>query len=102
MKQVIARFLGVRDNTVQVAPHTSLNMMMPIWVGGRRWTQSRKRYKALINKKRNELATATQEKRKNQWKQQHPAIATALQGVEWKRVYQMEGSRRTKRRTLGN
>ncbi|GMF32929.1 unnamed protein product [Phytophthora fragariaefolia] len=50
----VAKFLNVEAQKVTIVPHHCLTKMRVFWVGKRRWKQSRKRYKQLTNKRRDE------------------------------------------------
>ncbi|GMF38447.1 unnamed protein product [Phytophthora fragariaefolia] len=88
-EQACARFLGVGELTVWIAPHPWLQRCMPIWAGKRRWTQNRKQYKKLMNKERRKAAEEALQQRKLE--QGHEQVAKVLKRLSWTQIQRMEG-----------
>jgi ribonuclease HI len=89
--QAVADFLEVKETTVVVTPHPWLTRMWPMWVGSRRWTQTRKQYKRLINRRHEDDRSRARIKIQSKWREQHEGMAKALEGLEWSRIYRMAG-----------
>jgi hypothetical protein len=64
---------------------------VPVWVGKRRWTQSRKMYKHLINAQRDRRAEKARKEIQDKLAQGFPAEAKALAKLDWKQIHKMEG-----------
>jgi ribonuclease HI len=91
LQEVVAAFLAVPKTTISIAPHPWLNRMAPLWVGKRRWTQSRKMYKRLINAQRDRRAEKARKEIQDKLAQGFPAEAKALAKLDWKQIHKMEG-----------
>jgi hypothetical protein len=91
LQEVVAAFLAVPKKTISIAPHPWLNRMVPLWVGKRRWTQSRKMYKHLINAQRDRRAEKARKEIQDKLAQGFPAEAKALAKLDWKQIHKMEG-----------
>lgn len=91
VQQAVAHFLKVPDNTIAISPHPDITRMLPLWVGKRRWAQSRKRYKALINRQRDQVASIARKGIDEKWTAQHPRVAKAIRGLSWNDINRMEG-----------
>jgi hypothetical protein len=87
----VANFLGVEVGSIMIPPHPSLTMMRPLWAGKRRWHQSRRQYKRLMNKKRDRIAVQTRKEIQAKMQADNGELATALGELTWERVYRMEG-----------
>ncbi|KAF1795444.1 hypothetical protein GQ600_18572 [Phytophthora cactorum] len=84
LQEAIANLLEVGPKTTWIVPHPEIHRILPLWAGKRRWTQTRARYKKLINSKRSSAAVAALERVKEAWKRQHTDIAAALEKLHWK------------------
>jgi hypothetical protein len=78
----VAGILKVPPKSVTVAPHCWLNRMRPLWVGKRRWGQSRKQYKKLINASAELRAEAIKKKIQEKLEIGHKAEARAVAKVK--------------------
>lgn len=91
LRQAVANLLDVDAKHVVITPHPALTRMMPLWAGNRRWSQTRKAYKDLIDRERVKTAHTAGDRITSTWARQHPGIAHALRQLTWKRVHRMEG-----------
>jgi len=64
--------------------------MNPVWVGRRRWTMTRRKYKKLMRRQGAEQVEQTWDKIRQRWGRSSAVIGTALQELEWPRVHAME------------
>jgi ribonuclease HI len=89
--QAIAAFLEEDEATVVVSPHPWLTKMSPLWVGRRRWAQTRKQYKKIINKRQEDARREARSKLEAGLRVDHDRFAKAVHGLEWGKIYRMEG-----------
>lgn len=81
IRAAVARVLDAGVHEVEVPPHPALTRMLPLWADNRRWKQSRKGYKNLINQARYKTAKAACKRIQHRWTQQHADIAKVLRGL---------------------
>jgi hypothetical protein len=91
IESAVARRLGTDATKVAVEPHPQLTRMKPLWTGKRRWRQTRKMYKQLINKQRDVDSAIAVGKLNEEMAIDNARVAAALQRLSWKQVYRMEG-----------
>jgi len=91
IETAVARRLGTDATKVAVEPHPQLTRMKPLWTGKRRWRQTRKMYKQLINKQRDVDSAIAVGKLNEEMAIDNARVAAALQRLSWKQVYRMEG-----------
>jgi hypothetical protein len=89
--QAVAAFLEVEEATVDVATHPWLTRMSPLWVGRRRWTQTRKQYKRLISKGQADGRSKARSSIESKLREQNAELAQALHGLQWSKIHRMEG-----------
>ncbi|KAE9250696.1 hypothetical protein PF004_g2833 [Phytophthora fragariae] len=91
LQQEVAKALEVAPRALTITPHPWIQRVQTVWVGGRRWRYTRKRYKALISKANEALVRRTKAKIDEGWKASNAAIAEALEQLSWTRAHTMEG-----------
>jgi hypothetical protein len=91
VEAAVARSLKMETAAVIVMPHPQLMRMQPLWTGKRRWKQSRKKYKQLMNKQRDSEGAQQVAKLEADMTEDNALLASALQLLTWKIIYRMEG-----------
>ncbi|KAG3063109.1 hypothetical protein PI125_g24402 [Phytophthora idaei] len=90
-EKAIAQMLQVSESSVWVSPHPTLTRMRPLWVGKRRWKRSRKQYRAMLSTKSIKKALEGQKEVVHKGREQHKALADALELLTWKQFHHVEG-----------
>jgi hypothetical protein len=91
IEAAVARSLKMEEASVIVMPHPQLMRMQPLWIGKRRWKQSRRKYKQLMNKQRDCDGALQGDKIEAAMAEDNADLAAALKKLTWKRIYRMEG-----------
>ncbi|KAG3077330.1 hypothetical protein PC121_g7433 [Phytophthora cactorum] len=91
MEANIEALLGAPTGSVWATPHPALTHMRPLWAGKRRWTQTRKKYKAIIGRTRSHKAAQEQELTRVKGDLKHKELNYALKQLPWKNAHRLHG-----------
>ncbi|KAG3075091.1 hypothetical protein PI124_g20463 [Phytophthora idaei] len=91
MEANIEALLGAPTESVWATPHPASTHMSRLWVGKRRWTQTRKKYKAIIGRTRSRRAAQEQELTRVKGDLKHKELNYALEQLPWKNVHRLHG-----------
>ncbi|KAE8910880.1 hypothetical protein PF005_g15599 [Phytophthora fragariae] len=91
MQEAVAQVLDLKSTQVSITPHPWICRLNPVWVGHRRWTLTRKKYKALMRRHKTEEVKMAWSSIQRKWTESDVEIAAALNELTWKRVHALEG-----------